>query len=257
MKKTFTAVLFFFFIFSSLSAKSYDTTFTANLFESKKNIVKISFEYDEQGLYFNGKYIINIDGVMLKDSCEDSYDELEATVVNLDKNDDCKEIAIVSFFSINTTYQLYRFNGKKIMSLGQVYSNDKPELVGNGKVKAVGWMGFWSYDFEFVLNENKMKYEPVYKDEYPVRFYEGYEGEIIVTESFTTYKEKDKNSSAVTKFKKGDKIKILRAYTNVKCGEDENRESCFWYLIQDKEGKKGWLQLKDFQEKVEGLPWAG
>jgi hypothetical protein len=256
--KKIIIVLSLVLIFYSISfAKNYDTTFTANLVESKKSTVKISFEYDESGQYFNGVFTLNIDGIILKDSCTDAYDGLEATVVNLDKKDEYQEIAIVTYFSINMSYQMYRFNGKHITPLGDVYSNDKPVFVGNGVVKATGWMGFWSYDFEFMLNKDKMKYEPIYKDEYPVKFYEGFEGEIVVLESFSIFTDRDKKSSVVTKFKKGDKIKILRAYIKVKCEEDESNESCFWYLIQDKEGKKGWLQLRDFQEKVEGLPWAG
>jgi len=251
-----TFVLLIFFCSTSYSLTS-DTTFSARLNGSVQSKVKVSFEFDETGKYPDGKFTLTIDGITLRDSCEDAYDVMEATVIDLVKNDDYKEIAITYYFSINTSYQIYRFDGKKITCLGSVYSNEQPVIPGDGTVKAKGWMGFWSYDFEFVLNKSKNKFEPVYKDEYPVVFYEGFDGEIIVKESFNTYKERDKKSDVVTKFKPGDKIWFIKAYVKVKCDDTDYNDPCFWYLIKDKNGKKGWLQLKDFQEKVEGIPWAG
>jgi len=251
-------LLFLFAFAYSLSiAGPCDTSFTAKLFETKKSSVKVSYGCDETGMYIDGKFILTIDGITIKDSCQDAYDGMETMVIDLDKKDDFKEIALLYYFSINTSYQIYRFDGKKIIPLGVVYSNEQPVLPGDGTVKAKGWMGFWSYDFEFVLNKNKMQYEPVYKDEYPVKFYEGFDGEIIVKESFSTYKERDKKSSVVTKFKPGDKIQFIKAYVNVKCDDVDYNDPCFWYLIKDKDGKKGWIQLRDFQEKVDGIPWAG
>ncbi|MFA5404049.1 MAG: SH3 domain-containing protein [Ignavibacteria bacterium] len=258
MKKRFTlfAVLFTFLIRNLAFASSYDTTFKANLFESIKSNVKISLYYEDKYKNYSGKFTLTIDGICLTDSNESVMDYFETKVVDLDKDDDYKEIAITTYFNDNTEYNLYRFTGKKIISLGLISSMDEPVLVGDGTVKTKGWMGFWSYEYEFVLNKSKMKYEPVYKDEYPVNFYEGFEGDIVVKEIFNTYKEKDLKSEIVTKFKPGDKIKLIKAYTKVKC-DDEYKDFCFWYLIEDKNGKIGWLQLKDFQDKVEGIPWAG
>lgn len=255
--KKLSFLLFVFLAYSASVEGKCDTAFTANLFESTKSSIKVKYGCDETGTYFDGKFTLTIDGISIKDSCEDAYDGMEAIVIDLDKKDDFREIALFYYFSINASYQIYRFDGKKIIPLGLVYSNDMPVLPGDGTVKATGWMGFWSYDFEFRLNKSKMKYEPVYKDEYPVKFYEGFDGEIVVKESFSTFKDRDKNSSVVTKFKKGDKIQFIKAYVKVKCDDIDYNDPCFWYLIKDKEGKKGWLQLKDFQEKVEGLPWAG
>lgn len=260
MKKYFTPflglVLFQFLIMNISFANTYDTTYKANLFESQKNTIKVSFYYDEEGKYFSGKFKVTIDGINIEDSTDSALDFFESKVVDLDKSDDFKEIAVMTYFNESTEYKLFRFTGKKIISLGSVFSMDEPQINGNGKVKATGWMGFWSYDFEFVLNKDKMKYEPVYKDEYPVKFYEGYDGEIVVKENFNTYKERDINSEIVTKFKVGDKLKILKAYTKGKCNY-EYKDFCFWYLIEDKDGQKGWLQLIDFNDKVTGIPWAG
>jgi|WetSurMetagenome_2_1015567.scaffolds.fasta_scaffold11781_5 hypothetical protein len=252
-----TGLVLFLFLFQNFCfAKPYDTTYKANLYESNKSTVKISFYYDEKEKLFTGKFNVAIDGISIEDSIIDVVDFFESKVVDLDKSDDYKEIAVMNYFNDNTEYKLYRFNGKKIFSLGSIYSMDVPIIKGDGKVKATGWMGFWSYDYEYVLNEDKMKFEPVYKDEYPVKFYDGYDGEIVVKETFSTYKDRDIKSDVVTKFKVGDKIKILKSYTKVKC-EHENNDFCSWYLIEDKDGKKGWLQLKDFNDKVSGIPWAG
>jgi hypothetical protein len=261
MKKHFTIysalVLFLLSVQNISFAKTYDTTYKANLYESKKSTVKISFYYDDEEKLFTGKFKITIDGISIEDSTGNIMDYFESKVVDLDKEDEYKEVSIMTYFNESTEYELFRFNGKKIINLGTVFSMDEPVFTGDGNVKTKGWMGFWSYDFEFVLNKDKMKYEPVYKDEYPVKFYEGYDGEIIVKENFNTYKERDLKSDVVTKFKVGDKIKILKAYTKVDCEKDKAKDFCFWYLIQDKNGKKGWLQLKDFMEKVTGIPWAG
>ncbi len=256
-KTTFFILISILFFVNNLSyATSYDTTFRANLYESEKNTVKITIYYDEEGKYYNGKYKIAVDRVSIMDSTESVMDYFVVKVIDLDTDDDYKEIVICTYFNDNTDYILYRFTGKKIISLGLVSSMDEPIINGDGTVKAIGWMGFWSYDYEYVFNEKKMKYEPIFKDEYPVKFYEGFEQDIKVIESFNTYKERDKKSGIVTKFKPGDKIKLIKAYTKVKCDVDYT-EMCFWYLIQDKNGKKGWLQLKDFSDKVEGIPWAG
>lgn len=246
--------LTFFLSAGSSFASNYDTTFKAKLFEDKSVTVKAIFEYVEEGKYFNGKFKLTVGGFSIIDSIESTPDFLELRVVDIYKNDDFKEVALFSYVMETQEMQIFRYTGTKLISLGTVYSMDEPVFKGDGTAKANGWMGFWKYDFEFVLNKDKMKFEPVFKDEYPVQFYEGYDGEIVVKESFNTFKERDTKAEVVTKFKPGDKIKILRAYTKVKC---ENNEYCFWYLIEDKNGKKGWLQLKDFVEKVDGIPWAG
>jgi hypothetical protein len=254
--KNILKILTLLFILSASGYCSYDTTFKANLYESQKNSVKVSFHYDESGKYLDGVFTVYIDGFKYTDSTQNPLDFFEVKVVDVDKDDDYKEIAIGTFFNESTEYLIYRFNGKKIISLGWVTSMDEPVFPGNGIVKAKGWMGFWSYDYEFIINKSKNKFEAVYKDEYSVKFYEGFDQDIVVTQSFNTYKERDKKSDIVTKFAVGDKIKLIKAYTKVTC-EDEYREFCFWYLIQDKNGKKGWIQLKDFNDKVSGLPWAG
>lgn len=258
MKKYLLITVLLFLIISSWNfsiAQSNDTTFKANLFESKKNTVRVLFHTDD-AKYMSGLFTITVDKISYTDSSQNAMDFYEVKVVDLDNNDDYKEIAVCTYFNENTEYQLYRFDGKKIISLSTVTSMDVPIFLGDGTVKSKGWMGFWSYDYYFILNESKMKYEPVFKDEYPVKFYEGFDQDIKVIESFNTYKERNVKSDIVTKFKPGDKIKLIKAYTKVKC-DVEYTEMCFWYLIQDKDGKKGWLQLKDFSDKVEGLPWAG
>jgi hypothetical protein len=237
-------------------ASNYDTTFKAKLFEDKIVTVKAAFGYDEEDKYSNGIFKLTVEGLSILDSTELPLDYFEVRVIDVDKKDDFREVAVYSNVMDNIEMQIYRYDGKKLFSLGRVYSMDEPVLKGDGKAKATGWMGFWKYDFEFVFNKNKLTFEPVYKDEYPVVFYEGYDGEIVVKESFKTYKERDIKSEVVTKFKEGDKIKILKAYTKVKCDEGY-KDYCFWYLIEDKHGNKGWLQMKDFVEKVEGIPWAG
>jgi hypothetical protein len=256
MKKSLFIFLLLLVFYSLAFAKDYDTTFKANLIESKNNIVKISYQYDEKEEYFTGKFTVNIDGISILDSTESSGDVFETKIVDLDKNDEYKEIAITSYFNDISSYQLFHFTEKKIINLGTVYSMEQPLFTGKGNVKCKKWMGFWILDFEYVLNEDKMKLEEKYKDEYPIKFYEENKMDIIAKEDFNIYKERNKKSDIAVKLKEGEKIKVLKAYIKVTC-EDEYKDWCFWYLLENKDKKKGWIQLKDFQDKVSGLPWAG
>ncbi len=250
-------LLVLFFIIQNYSfAQTYDTVFKANLFETQKNTVKASFQYDETGSSFNGKFKLTIDNISINDSCEYSYDYFEVKVVDIYKNDDYREIAILYYFGESPEYMIYRYTGKKIISLGMISSMDEPEFKGNGVVKASSWMGFWRLKYEYIFNDKKMKFDEKIKDEVDVVFYEGFENKFTVKEKFSIYKERDKNSEVVTTFRNGDVISILKAYIKVKC-EDNYKDPCIWYLIKDSKGNKGWLQLKDFQEKVDGIPWAG
>ena len=53
---------------------------------------------------------------------------------------------------------------------------------------------------------------------------------------------------------------IIKADLSPTCkyedGTDDNF-SCDWYLFKTEDGKQGWCRLKDFQENVDGLIWAG
>ena len=260
MKKNYyflLILLFAVFYFPNI-AKSYDTTFKATLIKSKISNVKLTGDYDNKKKYLTGKFILNVDGVSLSDSFDGPIEDIEIKIIDINISDSFKEILISSTVAVDWHSKIYRFTGDKLIDMGNLWSVNDLIINGDETISGDGWMGFWKCDIEFKLNKEKLKFEIVEKFDYDVIFYEGYDGEIIVNEGFNTYKEKDLNSPVITTFKKGDKLKILKAYTKIiPCNDEYGKDFCFWYLIEDKDGKKGWLQLKDFWQKVDGIPWAG
>ena len=257
MKKLSLLVFLLVFWVSVSVAKTYDTSFSASLYGKVKSKVSVSFEYNKKEKFLNGAFELKIDNLSIKNSFNDSYVEMGALVIDIDKKDDYKEIAVACFSDLNTGYMIYRYNGKEITYLGEVFSDAKPVIPGDGTIKAEKWMGFWECDFDFIFNKDKKLFEPAFNDEYPMKYYEGYDKQIVVLYPFSTYKERDKNSVVVTNFVKDDVVKILKAYIKTNIEVDDNIEYYYWYLLEDKNGNKGWIQLRDFMEKVDGMPWTG
>ena len=256
MKKIYC--LFLFLFLSTLSfAESRDTSFTANLIDGEKaNKIKISFNSVEREKAVMHIFTFTIDGIKYIDSTDGGIDEFTVLIMDIDKDDDYKEIVLQSFEEPEIYYNIFRYNSKKILNLGEARSMDELILKGDGILRATGWMGFWSYKYEYELN-NKNKFEAKYKDTYDIKFEEGVPTLITVEEGFNLYKDKDKKSDVVVKLKKGDKFEFVKAFINIKNCENELKDLCFWYLLKKKNGDKGWIQLKDFQNKVTGIPWAG
>ena len=77
---------------------------------------------------------------------------------------------------------------------------------------------------------------------------------------FKLLKERDDNSPVAVYLKPKTKLMIVKADLSPTCkyedGTDDNF-SCDWYLFKTEDGKQGWCRLKDFQENVDGLIWAG
>jgi hypothetical protein len=237
--------------------KSFDSTFSDNLIGKKLSEIRIIFEYDEKEKFFNGNYTIDVDGMKQTDYIEDLSGYFEIKTIDVDKKDMYREIIIAATIEVEWTYKIFRYTGDKLLDLGELYSAGKIDITGDGKIKTDGWMGFWTYDNDYIFNKENNKFEIVGRFEYDVKFYEGFDGEITVKKKFKTYKERDIKSPVITNFKIGDKIKILKAYTKYENCSEDYEDYCFWYLIEDKNGKRGWLQLKDFWQKVDGIPWAG
>ena len=66
------------------------------------------------------------------------------------------------------------------------------------------------------------------------------------------------NSKGLYEINPNTEIFLIKADIRTNCNEEDGwREGCHWYFIKTKEGTEGWIMLKDFQDKVEGIPWAG
>jgi len=258
-KYSFWVLLFSMFVLTGVSlAQKYDTTFTANLNNDDiLDRVKVSYIEDATKRGADGCYEIDINGIKIIDSVNaDPY--FEAEIHDIDKNDMFEELFVKVGMNDYNNYNVYRFDGKKIINLGIVSSLNEINVFGNGKIEAKEWMGFWYYDYEYIFNPAAQNFDVKKNDLYDVKTYseESDNPPIIVETPFVVYTDRVENASEKFKTKADEKIKILKAYIKVSC-PDEYTNMCVWYLIENSKGVQGWVKLKDFMEKVRGIPWAG
>lgn len=143
----------------------------------------------------------------------------------------------------------------RIDSIGTFWSLDKPEVNNKGIIKVNNWLGFWSADFEYVLENNKLTER--YKDEYSLKELFS-ENKIITKEKIFLHSGKMINSKGLYEINPNTEIFLVKADIRNNCKEEEGwQEGCHWYLLKTKDGTEGWIMLKDFHDKVEGIPWAG
>ena len=238
-------------------SQSDDTTFSANLYsEAKKDLIRVKREDDPSNKKSEGWCKITVNDVLYIDTNNSYFDFVR--IIDIDKQDNFKEIAVGSGMNDYYDYSIYRYDGKSITKLGIIYSLDEAKFLGNGMIAARMWMGFWYYDFEYKFNASKNTFEEIMNDEYDVKAFSDMENyPIIVSEPFNVNKERKDNSAVQFKTKKGERIKILKAYIKEKCTGEEYEKNCFWYLIQNSKGEKGWVRLSNFMNNVTGIPWAG
>ncbi|MCI0474367.1 MAG: hypothetical protein L0Y76_12365 [Ignavibacteria bacterium] len=149
---------------------------------------------------------------------------------------------------------IFRFTKNKLDSIGHVYSLDEINHDAEGKIRAIHWMGFWSADVDYHISGNKILKE--YKKEYDLSK-NFTENEIRATVLIRVHSNKHVNAKGLYEIKAGTRIYILKADISMECEEEDFREGCHWYFIKTDNGTSGWIMLKEFMDKVEGIPWAG
>jgi len=180
-----------------------------------------------------------------------SATEVEAKVVKIN-NKSYILVSNIDYYGYEST--LFYFD-RKIDSIGTFWSLERPQVNIKGIIKVNNWLGFWSADYEYILNGNKL--EAKYKDEYnmPDNFKDY---EMKTTEKIYLHSSKMINAKGLYEIAPKMQIFILKADIRNKCKEEESwEEGCNWYFIRSKDGTEGWIMLKEFQDKVEGIPWAG
>jgi hypothetical protein len=182
---------------------------------------------------------------------EYSYAEL----IDIDKNDGYMEIAIIDVGPSDghDTY-LFRFTGE-IIPLGTISGMSAPETTGDGTAQGYWWMGFWGFNKMYKLDNELNRLLEVTSETYPVG-----DIEAEVTQPFTIIADRVEGTDKVATLTPGTKIKIVEADIKPICinaqGYQDDDE-CDWFRVLTEDGTTGWVQLKDFRDKVEGLIWAG
>lgn len=245
MKKLFLIVIVILLTQSIFAYDRTDTTFTNDLNgDDTKETIKVIANENE------GTITLKVNDskfVYMPTSASDS----EARVVKIN-NKSYLLVTNMDYYGFEST--LFYFN-KKIDSIGTIWSLERPEVNIKGIIKVSNWLGFWSADYEYHLVNNKL--EAKYKDEYTMPD-NLTEFEIKTKEKIYLHSSKMINAKGLYEIKPNTQIFILKADISVKCKEEDSwQESCYWYFIRSKDGTEGWIMLKDFSEKVEGIPWAG
>ena len=239
------SLLFFIFISAEFLYSKTDTTFTNDLnVDGTPDKISLNSNQDD------GTYTLKVNNekfIYFPETLEDIY----AGVVRLNY----KKYLVVcnnAYYGYETVIFEY---GTKLDSIGMFWSMDFPEFEERGVIKVSNWMGFWSAAYEYHIENNKLI--PVYEKEYAIPESVN-ENVMKTTETISLKESKQEKSKTAYEIKKGTRIYILKADISNKCKTDDTYEdACNWYYFKSSDGKAGWIMLKDFQDKVEGIPWAG
>ena len=222
-----------------------DTTFTYDLNgDDKKETIKLTANEEE------GTITLKVnDAKLVYMPTSTSYAEVKIVWIN---GKAYLLVSNVDYYGFESS--LFHFNNK-IDSIGTIWSLDKPEISNSGILKVNNWLGFWSADYEYHLINNKL--EAKYKEEYNLS--EHLKENVLKTkEKIYLHSSKMINAKGLYEINPNTQIFIQKADIRNKCKEeDEWQESCYWYFIRSKDGTEGWIMLKEFQDKVDGIPWAG
>ncbi|KAA0210568.1 hypothetical protein FBQ84_03955 [Ignavibacteria bacterium CHB1] len=261
MKKAVSILLLLTFltIGSLLSQTKRDTTISGKLHSDETDLITLTcnLELYDSVWYLQQNYVLKINNHEFLREVE-LYDEIpELYLVDLDVEDNFIEVAvrIPSFYFLY--YDIYRFNGDEIKFLGEIPSIGDVTFWGNNDITAPQYMGFWELTGDFQLTGDSIS--PVVKESYTPELF--WDKEILATEKITLHVEKNDDSQTTT-IEPGETIEIIKVDIREHCEEEIiqypfTNSDCSWYYLKSSSGKTGWVRLKNFMDKVEGLSWAG
>ena len=250
--KNFTlfSLLFILVVVSNGYSQLRDTIINADININRK-VEHIEVIFDKDGGY---GYTLKIDNKEYKGELtngEYAYAEL----IDINQNDGFTEVAIVEVGPSDghDTY-IFRFDGN-IISLGTISGMSAPEVVGDGTAQAFWWMGFWGFNKKYRINDESNTIVEITQETYPVK-----DVEAVALQPFELRAERDENSKVIATVNPGANVKFIEADITPVCINSsgyEDDDQCDWFLVETNDGAKGWVQLKNFRDKVEGLIWAG
>lgn len=253
MKKIFFIFLLFLVSVSVASAQesNRDTTFYANLNNDgllDKINVKFSLDEQEGGL----DYTLTINGKSITGRFE--YSEAgDVKIIDINTSDMFQEIAVIGYgMNDFNDFHIYTLRTKP-RYIGESSGVFNLETTGNGYATGEYWMGFWGLKKKYKLIYEGTYLKEIEEEEYAMN------QECSATDSFKLLSCKDDNSSVSAEVKTGDKLVIIACDVRPMkdTGDYIDDYSYIWYKIKTPSGKSGWIRLLNFQDKVDGLIWAG
>lgn len=247
MKIIFTTLILFFTFISFSQTK--DTVFKYDLnFDGKEESIKIAYNIDAL------QFTLHINNTEVSAKYMDSYD-IGVEIIDINRNDNLREILVKGYGSSDQTdMYFYQFIDNKIVPCGHLPSNFGIEVSGNNEITEYAWMGFWTAKLKYDFDSRNKTITKVSEEFYEVN------QDCVVKNPFKLLLKKEDNSEAVVTLTPKTKLTIVKADISPLCKYDNGDDddfSCDWYLFKTADGTMGWCRLKDFQQNVDGLIWAG
>lgn len=253
MKKIFFLVLLLTVTlsFARSQESNRDTTFYANLNnDGLLDKINVKFTLDEQegGL----DYILTVNGKSITGRFE--YSEAgDVKIIDINTSDMFQEIAVIGYgMNDFNDFHIYTQRSKPRL-IGESEGVFNLETTGNGYATGEYWMGFWGLKKKYKLIYEGTYLKEIEEEEYAMN------QECTATDSFKLLTCKDDNSTTAVEVKTGDKLVIIAGDVRPMkdTGDYIDDYSYIWYKIKTPSGKTGWIRLLNFQDKVDGLIWAG
>lgn len=247
MKIIFTLLLLFFA--SNLNSQVRDTAFTMDINFDRED-EKIICSYDER----THEFTLKINDQTVSQQFMDSYD-YAVEVIDMNRNDNLKEVIVKGYGnSDQSDMYFFQFINGKIVPCGHLPSNFGIEVTGNSEITEHAWMGFWTAKIRYDFDTKNKTLTRINDEFYNVN------QECEVKTPFRLLVKKDDNSETEVTLAPKTKLTIIKADITPVCKYEDGTDddfSCDWFLFKTSDGKQGWCRLKDFQQNVDGLIWAG
>jgi len=240
---------FLLFIGTGIYSKMADSTLNIDLnFDSREETVKLKYVLD------NLDFTLSVNNQSVSGVFMDAYDAV-IEIVDIDRNDGLREIVVKGYGSSDQTECFFfHFKDGKIVKCGYLPSNLGIKADGSKILTEMNWMGFYSIENKYEFDSRAGTLTPITEELYEVNV------PAEVKEEFTLLKFRNDDSEKAAVLKSGTKITLLKTDITPACeyGTDARFDMmCDWFLIRTSDGREGWIRLNMFNEKVDGLIWAG
>ena len=227
-----------------------DTTFNFDLnFDRSEESISCRFDYNSM------EFTLRINNSRVSGSFNDAYD-FDVEIIDINRNDNLREVLVKGYGNSDQSdmfFYQYSTDGK-IIECGRLPSNFGIEVKGDGYLTEYAWMGFWTAHIKYDFNSREKTITRIDEEFYDVN------QDCEVTKPFKLLADRDDNSGITVMLSPKTKLTIIKADISPMCqyddGSDDNY-SCDWYFFKTSDGKQGWCRLKDYQQNVDGLIWAG